>query len=58
MMEEKQTSERLGTPDTGAHDKMQGDKLKSGGVPARPGTGDRQDKQDEGVSEDQVGGGV
>jgi|GEM_PF-3141782 len=62
MTDEKQAGERLGTPDTGAHDKMHGDKLKSGGVPARAGTGDptggKAGKPDDEVSEDQAGGGV
>jgi len=60
MTDEKQGSERLGTPDTGAHDKMHGDKLKSAGVPERPGTGGGKENasSDDDVSEDQVGGGV
>lgn len=59
MTDEKQGSERLGTPDTGAHDKMHGDKLKSAGVPERPGTGGKESAPGDGeVSEDQVGGGV
>lgn len=60
MTDDKQGTERLGTPDTGAHDKMHGDKLKSAGVPVRPGTSDRSEDKasDDDVSDDQVGGGV
>ena len=60
MTDEKQGPDRLGKPDTGAHDKMHGDKLKSAGVPAHPGTGgakENKPSEDE-VSDDQVGGGV
>ena len=60
MTNERQESERLGTPDTKAHDKMHGDKLKSGGTPARPGTGDATEsrRDEEQAADDQVGGGV
>lgn len=58
MTDEKKTSERLGTPDTGAHDKMHGDKLRSGGVPARPGTGGSEGKPDDKGSENRTGAGA
>lgn len=59
MTEDKQTSERLGQPDTKAHDKMQGDKLNSGARPAQSGTGaQHQDESDKQVLDNQSGGGV
>lgn len=60
MTNEKQEAERLGMPDTRAHDKMQGDKLKSGGVPARPGTGNKSESKldEDQVSDGQVGRGA
>ena len=59
MNDEKPGSERLGTPDTGAHDKKHGDKLKSPGKPVKPGTGEAaEDWKDAEVPDDPTGGGV
>lgn len=59
MTEDKKASERLGQPDTKAHDKMQGDKLNSGARPAQAGAnGQHRDDSQEQVPDDQAGGGV
>ncbi len=59
MTEDKQTSERLGQPDTKAHDKMQGDKLNSGAKPEQSGTGTQhQDESEKQLPDNQAGGGV
>ena len=52
MTEQKTSDQRLGTPDTGAHDKKHGEKLKSASSPDQRGAGQKSGSESAGGAED------